>query len=124
MPLTPSYTWSETETSIHIEINNVSIKDQSQIFCSDRVIKLNSAPYILVLDLNKAIDDDRSLATVFHGRKVVLQLVKVSSDGVLQTACYMHPLVAALLCLFCQLQLLHIQSQHIQSTNMCIFKIK
>eukprot|EP00775_Hariotina_reticulata_P003822 gene3822-4080_t len=76
MPLTPAYTWSETETSIRVEINNVSIKDQGQIFCSDRVVKLNAAPYLLVLDLNKAVDDDKSLATVLHGRKLVLQLVK------------------------------------------------
>jgi hypothetical protein len=78
MPLTPVYSWTETENSVRITIDGVPIKDQSQLFCSDRLVKLNAPPYLLLLDLKAAIDDDLSTATVLHGRKVVFQLVKVS----------------------------------------------
>lgn len=77
MPLTPIYSWSENETSIQINIDNVPVKDQSQLFCSDRLVKLNAPPYLLLLDLKAAVDDDKSTATVMHGRKVVFQLLKV-----------------------------------------------
>lgn len=53
------------------------IKDQSQLFCSDRLVKLNAPPYLLLLDLKAPVDDDQSTATVLHGRKVVFQLAKV-----------------------------------------------
>jgi hypothetical protein len=79
MPLQPAYTWSETDTSIKITIDNVPIKDQSQLFCSDRVVKLNVPPYLLLLDLKHAVDDDRSTATITKGRKVVINLTKVTS---------------------------------------------
>lgn len=77
MPLTPVYTWSETETSILLTVNNVPIKDQNQIFCSDRVVKLNAPPYLLLLDLKNTIDDERSVATVSQGRNLTFQLIKV-----------------------------------------------
>lgn len=77
MPLTPAYTWSETDSSIRLTVNNVPIKDQSQIFCSDRVVKLNAPPYLLLLDLKDTIDDDRSTATVTRGRDIQIQLAKV-----------------------------------------------
>lgn len=77
MPLQPAYTWSETDTSIKITID-VPIKDQSQLFCSDRVVKLNVPPYLLLLDLKHAVDDDRSAATITKGRKVVINLTKVT----------------------------------------------
>jgi hypothetical protein len=78
MPLQPAYTWSETDTSIKITIDNVPIKDQSQLFCSDRVVKLNVPPYLLLLDLKHAVDDDRSTATITKGRKVIINLTKVT----------------------------------------------
>lgn len=77
MPLQPAYTWAETDSSIKITIDNVPIKDQGQLFCSDRVVKLNVPPYLLLLDLKHAVDDDRSTATIIKGRKVVITLVKV-----------------------------------------------
>eukprot|EP00879_Flechtneria_rotunda_P017566 GHRR01018416.1.p1 GENE.GHRR01018416.1~~GHRR01018416.1.p1 ORF type:complete len:395 (+),score=141.32 GHRR01018416.1:1030-2214(+) len=76
MPLTPVYTWHETDTKLYITIDNVPIKDHSQIFCSDKLVKLNTPPYLLVLDLKHAVDDDQSTAAVHSGRKIVLQLVK------------------------------------------------
>ena len=80
MPLQPAYTWSETETTIRINIDNVPIKDAGQLFCSDRVIKLNAPPYLLLLDLKHPVDDERSTASVTRGRKVVLRLVKVRTQ--------------------------------------------
>jgi hypothetical protein len=81
MPLTPVYSWSETESSVRITIDGVPIKYQSQLFCSDRLVKLNAPPYLLLLDLKGAVNDDLSTATVLHGRKVVFQLTKVSCTG-------------------------------------------
>ncbi|KAF6252551.1 hypothetical protein COO60DRAFT_517418 [Scenedesmus sp. NREL 46B-D3] len=76
MPLTPAYTWFENDSSLRITIDGVPIKDQSQLFCSDRLVKLNAPPYLLLLDLKEPVDDDLSTATVLHGRKVVFQLAK------------------------------------------------
>lgn len=77
MPLQPTYKWSETDSSIKITIDNVPINDQGQLFCSDRLVKLNAPPYLLLLDLKHAVDDDRSTATITRGRRVVISLVKV-----------------------------------------------
>jgi hypothetical protein len=77
MPLQPAYTWSEAEASIRISIDNVPIKDQGQLFVSDRVVKLNVPPYLLLLDLKHAVDDNRSTATITRGRKVIINLSKV-----------------------------------------------
>lgn len=81
MPLQPAYAWSETETSIKIVIENVPIKDSNQLFCSDRVVKLNIPPYLLLLDLKHTVDDDRSTATIIKGRRVVINLIKVCNSG-------------------------------------------
>jgi hypothetical protein len=81
MPLQPVYTWSETESSVCICVDNVPIKDASQLFCADRVIKLNAPPYLLLLDLRHAVDEDRSSASITRGRKVVITLAKVGWPG-------------------------------------------
>jgi hypothetical protein len=98
MPLTPTYTWSETESSVRIAIDGVPIKDQSQLFCSDRLVKLNAPPYLLLLDLKEPVDDDVSTATVLHGRKVVFQLLKVRHSV---TSCSLAPDAAAQYCSRC-----------------------
>lgn len=77
MPLQPTYTWTETESSIRISIDKVSVKNASQLFCSDRVVKLNAPPYLLLLDLKHAVDDDHSSASIIKGQKIVIQLAKV-----------------------------------------------
>lgn len=77
MPLQPAYSWSETETSIKISIDNIPIKDRGQLFCSDRLVKLNVPPYLLLLDLKHAVDDGASTATIIKGRRIVINLVKV-----------------------------------------------
>jgi len=81
MPLQPAYAWSETETSIKIVVENVPIKDSNQIFCSDRVVKLNVPPYLLLLDLKHTVDDERSTATIIKGRRVVVNLIKVCNSS-------------------------------------------
>lgn len=81
MPLQPAYTWTETDSSIQITVDNVPIKDQGQLFCADRVVKLNCPPYLLLLDLLHPVDDDRSSATIIKGRKVVIKLQKVGPAG-------------------------------------------
>lgn len=77
MHLAPVYSWSETETSLRITLEGVALKDQGQLFCSDRLVKLNAPPHLLLLDLHGAIDEERSSAIVQRGRRLVLQLHKV-----------------------------------------------
>lgn len=81
MPLTPKYTWSESQDEVLITVDGVPIKDQSQVFCSDAVVKLNAAPYLLLLDLNGTVDEDKSTATV-HGQKLQIRLQKVTAVSV------------------------------------------
>jgi hypothetical protein len=77
MPLQPAYTWSETESTIRIAIDSVPVKDASQLFCADRVVKLNAPPYLLLLDLAHAVDEEASSASIVRGRRLVIQLAKV-----------------------------------------------
>ena len=76
MPITPQYTWSETENDISITINGVPVKDQGQLLCSDCVLKVNVAPYLLLLDLFDTVAEDQSKATI-KGGSVHFHLTKV-----------------------------------------------
>ena len=61
MPLTPEYSYQETETLITV---NVALRGASpkncDVFVSDVLLKINKAPHLLVLDLHAAVDDTTS----------------------------------------------------------------
>jgi hypothetical protein len=77
MPITPAYSWSESAETVQIVVEGVPVRDQSAIFCSDRLIKLNTPPYLLLLDLKHEVDDGASSATLLRGRGIVFNLIKV-----------------------------------------------
>ncbi len=77
MPLTPKYTWSETELTIDVDVSIPGVSRCSpDILLADCVLKVNAPPYLLVLDLHGDVDDTQSAAKVdaqgirFHLRKV------------------------------------------------------
>jgi hypothetical protein len=77
MPLTPTYTWSETADSVLIDIPGITLKDPSQLFTSDCCLKLSAAPYLLVLDLHDYVDVKRSRA-LLKRNAIHVELVKAA----------------------------------------------
>uniref|UniRef100_H3HBS8 CS domain-containing protein n=1 Tax=Phytophthora ramorum TaxID=164328 RepID=H3HBS8_PHYRM len=58
MPLVPRYTWEEDASSLALELHlpGTSLRN-IDIYVSDLVVKVNAAPYVLLLDLPDAVDD-------------------------------------------------------------------
>ncbi|GFR46189.1 hypothetical protein Agub_g7718 [Astrephomene gubernaculifera] len=76
MPLTPQYTWSETEASIDVTIEVPGIsRSKADVFATDAFLKVNCPPYLFALDLYKDVDDNRSSATIIPSG-VVFKLYK------------------------------------------------
>ncbi|KAL8008923.1 putative 43kDa postsynaptic protein [Plasmopara halstedii] len=58
MPLVPRYTWEEDSNSLALELHLPGIAPRNiDIYVSDLVIKVNATPYVLLLDLQDAVDD-------------------------------------------------------------------
>ena len=65
MPISPAYVWEETETSLEVTVKLPGAsRSKSDIFATDSLIKINSAPYFLLVDLHGTVDDSRSAATL------------------------------------------------------------
>lgn len=63
MPISPKFTWKENQSHVTLR---VSIKGLHQsnihLFCSSALLKLNSPPYLLLIDLFDNVDEARSSA--------------------------------------------------------------
>ncbi|ETN21399.1 hypothetical protein PPTG_01587 [Phytophthora nicotianae INRA-310] len=58
MPLVPRYTWEEDASSLALELHLPGTALRTiDIYVSDLVVKVNAAPYVLLLDLQDAVDD-------------------------------------------------------------------
>ncbi|RLN82916.1 hypothetical protein BBJ28_00000887 [Nothophytophthora sp. Chile5] len=58
MPLAPRFTWEEDASSIVLELHLPGTALRNiDIYVSDLVVKVNAAPYVLLLDLQDAVDD-------------------------------------------------------------------
>ncbi|KAF1776603.1 Tetratricopeptide repeat [Phytophthora cactorum] len=58
MPLVPRYTWEEDASSLALEVHLPGTALRNiDIYVSDLVVKVNAAPYVLLLDLQDAVDD-------------------------------------------------------------------
>lgn len=81
MPISPKYTWSETEATVevHVELPGVS-KSNANIFATDALLKVNRSPYLLLIDLHKDVDDSQIIATI-DATGVTFKLVKVRRLG-------------------------------------------
>ncbi|KAE9028632.1 hypothetical protein PR003_g5713 [Phytophthora rubi] len=58
MPLAPRYTWEEDASSLALELHLPGTALRNiDIYVSDLVVKVNAAPYVLLLDLQDAVDE-------------------------------------------------------------------
>jgi hypothetical protein len=78
--ITPKYTWWEDASCVFIRLDGTGVRDQHQVFCSDSVIKINAAPYFLLLDLHSEVDDEASSAAISPD-SLLLTLRKVRRAG-------------------------------------------
>eukprot|EP00743_Colponemidia_sp_Colp-15_P006644 GILK01007162.1.p1 GENE.GILK01007162.1~~GILK01007162.1.p1 ORF type:complete len:424 (+),score=64.46 GILK01007162.1:47-1318(+) len=80
MPLTPSYTWQETESSVAIEVSLPRAKaEQVDVLATQYFIKINFPPYLLNLDLHDAINCEDVTNTARIGdNKAVLEFKKAT----------------------------------------------
>ena len=77
MPLTPQYTWEETDATVSISITAPGLtKDKSDLLISDTFVRVNCPPYLLQLDLAHAIDETNGSA-LFGTPSLVLRFNKV-----------------------------------------------
>ena len=76
MPISPAYSWSETDTTVNVTAQCKGVTSaSSDVFCSPHYVSINASPYFLELDLCGRIDAQKSVATVRRG-EVVLKLMK------------------------------------------------
>ncbi|GLC51791.1 hypothetical protein PLESTB_000548900 [Pleodorina starrii] len=76
MPLTPQFTWSETDASLEVTVDVPGVsRAKADVFATDAFLKVNCPPYLFALDLHKEVDDSRSSATIVPGG-VVFKLFK------------------------------------------------
>mmetsp|Transcript_8132 Transcript_8132/g.13162 ORF Transcript_8132/g.13162 Transcript_8132/m.13162 type:complete len:579 (+) Transcript_8132:149-1885(+) len=65
MPVTPQYTWNETDREVFVQVPIKNAKNsKTDIECSDAWLKINFPPSLLQLDLFDFIDDEKSRIVV------------------------------------------------------------
>jgi hypothetical protein len=65
MPISPSYTWFETDSALEVSVNLPGAsRSKSDVFATDCMLKVNSPPFLLLLDLLAEVDDSKSAATL------------------------------------------------------------
>ncbi|KAG1671888.1 hypothetical protein FOA52_003455 [Chlamydomonas sp. UWO 241] len=77
MPISPEWNWSETEGGLEVVVQLVkgASKSKADVFATDAMLKVNSPPYLLILDLCGLVDDDQSVVTI-QPDGVTFRLVK------------------------------------------------
>lgn len=77
MPVTPTYSWSQTIDQVDIRVKLPGLTRQKpDIFVTDVLVKVVAHPYVLLLDLHAAIDSDNGAAYATPG-DIVFKLPKV-----------------------------------------------
>jgi dyslexia susceptibility 1 candidate gene 1 protein len=65
MPISPTYEWEETDVALEVRVVLPgATKARADVSATDCMIKVNSAPYLLLLDLAGEVDDAQSSATL------------------------------------------------------------
>ncbi len=78
MPITPQYEWDESEQVVEVRVSLPGAsKSKSDVFATDCMVKVNLAPYLLVLDLSGEVDPTRTIATFTTPSGVTFRLFKV-----------------------------------------------
>lgn len=76
MPISASYTWSETKDLLHLQIPLKGVSPKAvDIVAARTVLKVSFVPYLIDLDLAGYIDDDKSRA-VFKDGVLHIHLIK------------------------------------------------
>ncbi|GMH44186.1 hypothetical protein BSKO_12120 [Bryopsis sp. KO-2023] len=80
MPISPDYSWEETEETITVRVLIPGIcRQKPDVFFSAAVLKVNASPYFLLLDLFKDVDEKKSSA-IKDDKGVSFKLVKRKSE--------------------------------------------
>lgn len=78
MPIAPLYEWDETNLTVEVRVKLPGVsRAKSDVSATDCMIKVNSVPYLLLIDLHGDVDDARSSATL-TAEGVRFNLYKVS----------------------------------------------
>ncbi len=86
MPITPEYSYQETEAliTVNVELRGASPKN-CDVFVSDVLLKINKSPHLLVIDLHAAVDDTTSTVSFTpSGLTVNLRKARAAMWGVLK----------------------------------------
>ena len=86
MPLTPDFSYSETETLTTVNVSLIGATPKNtDVFVSDVLLKINKSPNLLVLDLHAAVDDATSTVSFTStGVTVHLRKARAAMWGVLK----------------------------------------
>ena len=91
MPVTGVYEWDENAETLVVRVPLKGVvRSTVDVFVSDVLVKVNYAPYLLVLDLLHPVDDTGSKA-VFQDGSLVLSLPKVRATGPAFTVMLCYP---------------------------------
>ena len=81
MPVTPKYTWDQTDAAVTIEVDIPGItKQKADVFGTNALIKVVAHPYFLLVDLAHDVLADKCSAVV-KGGSVRFKLLKVSNHA-------------------------------------------
>ena len=77
-PVRPEWSFKESSTSLTVTAKTKGVsKCNCDVFLSDCFLKINAPPYLLAIDLERAVDEERSKATLTQGQ-VSIYLHKTS----------------------------------------------
>ena len=82
MPVTPQFTWSETEDSLSLNLTIQGfVLRKAAITVSDLHVGLNHSPHLLSLDLYAEVKPDKAVVKASHS-SVELHLPKVGKTTI------------------------------------------
>ncbi|RLN44892.1 hypothetical protein BBJ29_001841 [Phytophthora kernoviae] len=88
MPLVPRYTWEEDAFSIALELQlpgtvlrNIDIYGRDHALAHDLVVKVNAAPYVLLLDLQETVDDASAAVKSIPASNVLRISLQKQTEG-------------------------------------------
>jgi dyslexia susceptibility 1 candidate gene 1 protein len=86
MPISPEFSYQETETLITVTVKLLGASPKNcDVFVSDVLLKINRSPHLLVLDLHAAVDDTTSTVSFTpEGLTVNLRKARAAMWGVLK----------------------------------------
>jgi hypothetical protein len=88
MPITPTFRWEESDDTVDVVVTLPGAsRSRSDVFATDCLLKVNLAPYLLLLDLAGEVDGTRTVATFTAQEGVHFKLHKASEAPRQLSAC-------------------------------------